>query len=255
MIENNRGEPIRTLADWQALLVQSAGPLPRKTTAYQTWALRLAEEATSETTRAELPYWLAQTAASEPSTVTTLGELASLECLLDRDDTIGVHDAARTLGSGMRDVLVWAVASAYAGGGACTIATTGHGRESLFDDVDVSRTVGWFQVLYPVHLKQTRSVAAVVQEFANVPRNGIGYGLLRYAGDPDTRRRLAELTAPRIAVNYMGTFGFEDVAPGTLSVCTAPLGLAGDGEVPRQREQTLVARRRSHGGQDRKSVV
>jgi len=28
----------------------------------------------------------------------------------------------------------------------------GHGREEIFDDVDVSRTVGWFTTLFPVLL-------------------------------------------------------------------------------------------------------
>ena len=27
----------------------------------------------------------------------------------------------------------------------------GHGREALFEEVDVSRTVGWFTSLYPVY--------------------------------------------------------------------------------------------------------
>ena len=29
----------------------------------------------------------------------------------------------------------------------------GHGREELFEDVDLSRTVGWFTSLYPVLLR------------------------------------------------------------------------------------------------------
>lgn len=29
----------------------------------------------------------------------------------------------------------------------------GHGRESVFQDVDISRTVGWFTTQYPVSLQ------------------------------------------------------------------------------------------------------
>ena len=29
----------------------------------------------------------------------------------------------------------------------------GHGREEIIEDVDLSRTVGWFTSIYPVHFK------------------------------------------------------------------------------------------------------
>ena len=229
------------LDDLQALLAQPGGDataaLPRKTTAYRTWALRLAEEATSEATRAELPFWLEQAGddAAVPTGITTLGTLASLDTVLTDAETAALHDAARKLGTGIRELLVWATAAAYAdahGTHECTVATTGHGREQLFEELDVSRTVGWFQVLYPLRLRLREgsgaldSFAAVAHQLRRVPRNGIGYGLLRHAGDPATRRRLAALAPPRIAVNYMGGFGFEEAAHagGAFTVCGAPFG-------------------------------
>src|SRR6185369_3149364 len=36
---------------------------------------------------------------------------------------------------------------------ALLIDLEGHGREELFDDVDLSRTVGWFTSIFPVFLK------------------------------------------------------------------------------------------------------
>jgi non-ribosomal peptide synthase protein (TIGR01720 family) len=239
------------LDDLQTLLhafERGATPaLPAKSTSYRTWAQRLGDAATSGATRSELDYWLEQVdygagvvAPDRPGAGTSLATLATLEAELDADETAGLHDVARTLKVGIRDLLVWAVARSVvecADSTECTIATTGHGREDLLEELDVSRTVGWFQVLYPIRLRLAErrhdpgSVAEVARQLAAVPRNGIGYGLLRYAADEDTRRRLAAVTAPRIAVNYMGTFGFEEVAGADelLTVCQAPYGATEDG--------------------------
>jgi hypothetical protein len=44
-------------------------------------------------------------------------------------------------------------------------ALEGHGREDLFPDVDVSRTVGWFTSLYPVVLEsRSEKVEEVLKE-------------------------------------------------------------------------------------------
>ena len=56
----------------------------------------------------------------------------------------------------INDVLLTALVQAYAawsGQGSLLVDLEGHGREELFDDVDLSRTVGWFTTLYPVRLR------------------------------------------------------------------------------------------------------
>jgi len=59
----------------------------------------------------------------------------------------------------------------------------GHGREHLFDEVDVSRTLGWFTTMYPVFLDMGGAAAPedIVKHVKNqvraIPRNGIGFGL------------------------------------------------------------------------------
>jgi non-ribosomal peptide synthase protein (TIGR01720 family) len=221
--------------------------LPAKTTSYGTWALRLGDAATSEQTRSELEFWLEQAdrrsaivAPDDPEAGTSLATLATIADELSSDETAALHDVARELRVGIRDLLVWSVARAVAecaNSDECTIATTGHGREDLFEELDLSRTVGWFQVLYPIRLRlaergsDARSVAEIARQLATVPRNGIGYALLRYAAEAPTRELLEAVPAPRIAVNYMGTFGFEEVARGDelFAVSQAPYGLTEDG--------------------------
>ncbi|HEY6927169.1 MAG TPA: condensation domain-containing protein, partial [Steroidobacteraceae bacterium] len=61
----------------------------------------------------------------------------------------------------------------------------GHGREEIFDDLDVSRTVGWFTTHYPVLLSTAPSASAtealrgIAARLKEVPMRGLGYGLIR----------------------------------------------------------------------------
>ena len=34
-----------------------------------------------------------------------------------------------------------------------TLSLEGHGREDIIKDIDLSRTIGWFTSLFPVHLQ------------------------------------------------------------------------------------------------------
>ncbi len=218
--------------------------LPARTTAYSEWALRLSAHDMTE----ELPFWLAQTSdeatalpPDHPGGVTTLGAGAMTSATLTTEQTDGLHDMVRRLRVSVHDLIVWSVAETIAartGSRECLLATTGHGREHLFADVDLNRTTGWFQVMYPLLVRlpgtgdAAASVAAVAGQLAQVPNNGIGYGVLRFSGqDPDVRARLSGLAQPRIAINYMGNFGFDEVsrADDLFDVCTAPYGDTDDG--------------------------
>jgi hypothetical protein len=73
----------------------------------------------------------------------------------------------------------------------------GHGREEIFDDVDLSRTVGWFTTIFPVllNLPATSDLATTVktikEQLREIPNRGIGYGLLRYlSGDESIAEKL-----------------------------------------------------------------
>ncbi|GAA2357980.1 hypothetical protein Cme02nite_33900 [Catellatospora methionotrophica] len=217
--------------------------LPPRTSAYSTWAQRLS---THDMT-AQLPYWLGRTAEQatmvppDLAGVTTLAAGAMLSTTLTTEQTDGLHDVVRRLRFGVRDLIMWAVTEAVAartGGRECLLATTGHGREDLFADIDLNRTTGWFQVMYPVLLAlpdggdPAARAAHVAAQLAEVPDNGIGYGVLRYATTDDAvRAQLGELVQPRIALNYMGNFGFDEVsqADDLFDVCDAPYGDTDDG--------------------------
>ncbi|MFM0268924.1 condensation domain-containing protein, partial [Paraburkholderia sediminicola] len=59
----------------------------------------------------------------------------------------------------------------------------GHGREDIFDDIDLTRTVGWFTTRYPVVLEAdddaTHTLHAVRTALGEVPQRGLHWGLLQ----------------------------------------------------------------------------
>lgn len=77
----------------------------------------------------------------------------------------------------------------------------GHGREEIFPDVDVSRTVGWFTDLYPVRLdaegkSPCKARELVKEQLRRLPDHGIGHGLLPYL-NVETAPVLAAMPQPR----------------------------------------------------------
>jgi non-ribosomal peptide synthase protein (TIGR01720 family) len=114
----------------------------------------------------------------------------------------------------INDVLLTALALAcarWSGRRRLLVDLEGHGREELFDDVDLSRTVGWFATLYPVLLEVPDDTApaqvmqAVKEQLGRVPNRGLGYGLLRYlAGDQEVADQLRSLPQAGVYFDYLG---------------------------------------------------
>ena len=86
----------------------------------------------------------------------------------------------------------------------------GHGRESLFEEIDLSRTVGWFTSIYPVLLEVKSAtpedgLKAVSECLKGVPNKGVGYGLLRYMSkDEQIISKLERMTESEVSFNYLG---------------------------------------------------
>ncbi|MDM8515212.1 amino acid adenylation domain-containing protein [Desulfobacterales bacterium HSG16] len=95
----------------------------------------------------------------------------------------------KTFNTGMDEFIIAALAKSlknWTGNNIQRLFLVGHGREKLFDDLDISRTVGWFTTLYPVllTLPQEEDIELLTAHIKNTlkkaPDNGIGYGILRY---------------------------------------------------------------------------
>ncbi|NVZ39569.1 amino acid adenylation domain-containing protein, partial [Pseudomonas sp. 21615526] len=201
--------------------------LPAKTSSFRAWVERLGQAATADTLRAQLDYW--EGLLSGSSTALPVdhphGSLSNRHAMtvhtqLDAQATRQLlQEAPAAYRTQVNDLLLSALARVigrWTGQDSALIQLEGHGREDLFDDVDLTRTVGWFTSLFavrlPVESDIAHSIKAVKEQLRAIPDKGIGYGVLRYLGDEPSRSRLQALPAPRITFNYLGQFdgSFDD---------------------------------------------
>ncbi|MCB1056355.1 MAG: AMP-binding protein, partial [Acidobacteria bacterium] len=214
--------------------------LPAKTTSFRAWAERLEAFARGPEVAAEAGYWLdeaarpaAPLALDEPGGDDSVAGTKTFTVGLDEEATGALlHEVPRAYRTQLQEVLLAAVAltlGAGAGGGV-RVDLEGHGREEIFDDVDLSRTVGWFTTMYPVVLTAAggdpgETLQAVKQQLRAVPAKGLGYGLLRHgAAEPETAEGLA---APAtLSFNYLGQLDQALPEGALFEPATEPVGAA-----------------------------
>ncbi|HEX3251444.1 MAG TPA: amino acid adenylation domain-containing protein [Pyrinomonadaceae bacterium] len=197
--------------------------LSPKTTSFKRWADLLMEHAQSAELRKELDFWLAQSRANAsclpvdfPDTSNTEASTRSVTVSLSSDETRALlHEVPEVYRTQIGDVLLTALMQAWArrtGSTTLLVDLEGHGREELAQDVDVSRTIGWFTTHYPVllslkHPAQLKeSLLAIKEQLRKIPERGIGYGLLRYLANSNDATPLRAHSQPAVSFNYLGQF-------------------------------------------------
>ncbi|WP_163864728.1 non-ribosomal peptide synthetase, partial [Myxococcus eversor] len=211
--------------------------LPAKTLSYQSWASRLVEHARTPSAREEATFWLglpwervgALPREVEGGLANTEGAARLIEVSLEPAETqVLLQDVAKALRAKPDELLLAALAHVlrrWTGASCVRVEMEGHGRENLFGEVDLSRTVGWFTSMYPVLVESTGEgpgawVRAAKEAMRRTPSKGVGFGVLRYLSpDRELRERLRALPAPEVGFNYLGQF--DNVLP-----ATAPLRLS-----------------------------
>ncbi|OXS22705.1 non-ribosomal peptide synthetase [Pseudomonas fluorescens] len=239
------------LEDLQTVYRQlSAGQsvsLPAKTSALRDWAARLQAYAGSESLREELAVWQAQLAGPDVALPVDRAHGA----LRNRDaDSVSVRlDAERTrqllqqapsaYRTQVNDLLLTALARVlcrWSGHASALIQLEGHGREPLFDDIDLTRSVGWFTSAYPLRLTpqdgQGDSIKAIKEQLRAVPHKGLGYGVLRYLADAGCKQQMAALPSAEITFNYLGQFDQSFGADALFHPLDEPAGQAHDPDAP-----------------------
>jgi amino acid adenylation domain-containing protein/non-ribosomal peptide synthase protein (TIGR01720 family) len=193
--------------------------LSPKTTSFQQWAMRLTEYA--QTLNAELDYWLANARRQVkplPVDYTKVGlaNTAQVTVSLSLEQTRALlSEVPKAYRTQINDILLTALIQSFVqwtGEKVLLINLEGHGREELFEEVDLSRTVGWFTSLFPVLLDLNSvsndtgaSLKAIKEQLRRIPQHGIGYGLLRYL-NLEAASRLQALPQAQVSFNYLGQF-------------------------------------------------
>jgi amino acid adenylation domain-containing protein/non-ribosomal peptide synthase protein (TIGR01720 family) len=204
--QQQRGEPIR---------------LSAKSSSYQQWGEALERYARSDAVQKQRAHWLSvwQDSSGKPRrSHPSRARHASTQRVsvsLDAQETSALlkESAARTRMQ-VNELLLSGVylgLRRWSGDSVQRFALEGHGREDLFEWLDISETVGWFTTMYPLRLHSTTEdvadvLTAVREQYRGVPHHGIGYGLLRDVLE-DAALRAAEV--PRgidLVFNYLGQF-------------------------------------------------
>ncbi|HGE2389074.1 TPA: non-ribosomal peptide synthase/polyketide synthase [Pseudomonas aeruginosa] len=231
---------------YRQLLAGQAVELPAKTSAFRDWAERLRAFAGDGGLDGELAYWQGQLqgTSSDLPCLDPLGDQSnrharSVSCGLDAEATRQLlQEAPAAYRTQVNDLLLTALARVicrWTGQVDALIQLEGHGREELFAEIDLTRTVGWFTSLFPLRLTPAEGIAASIkgikEQLRAVPNKGIGFGALRYLGSAASQAALAGLPVPRITFNYLGQFdGSFAMEEGALFV---PAGeRAGDDQSP-----------------------
>ena len=208
---------------YRHLLLGEPFQLQAKTTSAQQWVERLVSRTQpGGMPQEEIDYWLAQ-APQNPPVVPLDHEVGPNDWIsarleraeLDLDETdLMLQQVPRFLGVQIDAVLLTAILSGFErwiGARSLPILTLGHGREALYDDMDLNRTIGWFNTIYPIFLDMgpnpdlAESAKELNRQLRKVPFGGTGYGILRYLSrNAEIADRLANAPHPQVFFNYFG---------------------------------------------------
>ena len=212
-------EDLQTL--YAALQQGQAPNMPGKTSAFKAWAEHLQGYARGTALHQQMQYWqtLLQDASDELPGARRDADMAGsnghfVSTRLDPQLTRQLlQEAPAAYRTQVNDLLLTALARVichWTGHPSALIQLEGHGREDLFEGLDLTRTVGWFTSVFPVKLTPAQrlsdSIKTIKEQLRHLPDKGLGYGALRYLGDDSTQQKLRALASPRITFNYLGQF-------------------------------------------------
>jgi non-ribosomal peptide synthase protein (TIGR01720 family) len=198
--------------------------VPRRTASYRQWANRLSELAQTAEMRSQIGYWddvLSVPVTSIPVDLTCAKNRVADACRVTMtipvDETANLlREASHAHAASLQQMMLTSLTLAlqrWTKQPVCRLDLEGHGREFLFHDADISRTVGWFTTIFPAVFDLTRcatlaeALAQVKRTLDAIPNRGIGYGILRYLSmDSTAVRPLRESPPAQILFNYVGQF-------------------------------------------------
>jgi non-ribosomal peptide synthase protein (TIGR01720 family) len=250
---------------YEVLLLGKPAELPPATTSFTEWARQLTHFAQGAEMTSELGFWLRQferplasLSVDYPDGSNTVGSSLSISVALSPQETDALlHEVPQTYHTQINDVLLMALAQALLPAGEARgllVDLEGHGREDLLPELDLSRTVGWFTSTFPavLHLPEGRdpgaALRAVKEQLRAIPRQGIGYGLLRYlAADESIAAQLRAVPQAAISFNYLGQFNQSLSPVGAFALSDQLIG--GSASAEQSRRYVLDIYGSVHGGQ------
>jgi len=204
---------------YQQLLLDSVVHLPLKTTSFKQWATQLVAYAHSDPLLQELDYWEILSSDSWFPIDHAKGNNSykteeNVWMTLPSEETnLLLQQVSSLYGAQVFEILLTAlvqICTVWTGSSQLSVDLVGHGRENIFEGVDLSRTVGLLSTQFPVSLhlnkglNSNEAVKSIQNQLRQIPQKGIGYGLLRYLSGRIESERLRQMQQPKISFNYIG---------------------------------------------------
>jgi amino acid adenylation domain-containing protein/non-ribosomal peptide synthase protein (TIGR01720 family) len=192
--------------------------LPPKTTSFKQWSEYLQEYAHSEIIQVEGEYWRSflnhpvfPLPISSGENTVALSDTVSIT--LDTEKTQALlTQVPQAYNTQINDILLTALVQAFqkwTGYSALVLDLESHGREAIFEEIDLSRTVGWFTSIFPIYLdlkdvtESGKAIKEIKEQLRRIPNQGIGYGILNYI---DPSNAFIPLSNAEVSFNYLGQF-------------------------------------------------
>ncbi len=199
--------------------------LPLKTDSFQLWSENLLRYTKSKSFQMAKDYWdsISQKESSpiirsNPNGNNTIEVSKNESFRLSKKETSQLlTEAHSAFNTQITDLLLTAFLISLnkkTGINTVKIDLEGHGREEIFNNVNISRTVGWFTSIYPVVLEKTENtlsgtIKQVKELLRRIPNKGIDYLIQKYLilnefqGDTNVK------ITSQISFNYLGQFDFD----------------------------------------------
>ncbi len=201
--------------------------LPQKTNSFKQWSLRLKEQIHSTKLQKSQNYWLNERRKQVCRLpidyfggVNTFGSAQFVSALLNAQDTQALlREVPAVYRTSTQEVLLTALVQAFkqwTGSNLLQVTLEANGRDEAtgnIDNLDTSRTVGWFTILYPVLLDLEKAenpgdaLKVVKEQLRRISNEGVDYGILRYLSeDAGVTEKIRVLPQAEVMFLYRGQF-------------------------------------------------
>ena len=226
---------------YQQLESNQAPKLPAKTTSFKQWSEYLNKHTETEDIQKDFQYWKQWEYIAIPKDDPHAANVESSTQVITKNLTLELttmllQDIAHVYQTTTQHVLLAALAltiSDWLDQKKIALDVEGNSRDIVFDDMDFTRTVGWFTTIYPIniHINHHKDdlasiIKSVKEQLRSVPEQGLSFGMLRYlCFDNNVKKALSSQPSPDISFLYLGELAISTINQRLWSLSSASPGV------------------------------
>ncbi|MEZ4821387.1 MAG: condensation domain-containing protein [Ignavibacteria bacterium] len=209
-----------------------------KTTSLKSWGELIQEYSDSEMLAEEKSYWLKLAEEnfsnipsdfSQSKEMNTVGSSDTITIEIDEEHTeLLQKEVPKAYNTQINEILLTALIMAFnkwSNENKLIVDLEGHGREELFENTDLSGTIGWFTSIYPVLLTTfnrnsnkeeiAETIKSIKESLRKIPAKDLASVYFKYLiKDNSIKEKLKSMPDREIIFNYLGQFD-ENISKGS----------------------------------------